>query len=155
MQKRNLYILLLPLLLFSCRPHGVLSSQKMEDVLVALHLTDGVVQSKDFYYGHDAELVRMYQATLDELHVTQQQFDSSLVWYTDHPQIFNKVYPKVVARLEQEMEAYRAQIAKLNNHPRKRNNLPSLDAKTAVYQFGLQQTLYRAPDPIPYMIPVE
>ena len=68
---------------------------------------------------------------------------------------FNKVYPKVVARLEQEMEAYRVQISQLNNHPRKRNNLPSLDAKTAVYQFGLQQTLYRAPDPIPYMIPVE
>lgn len=153
MRKRNLCILFLPLLLLACRPHGVLSSQKMEDVLVALHLTDGVVQSKDFTYGHDAEVVRMYQATMDELHITQAQFDSSLVWYTDHPQIFNKVYPKVVARLEQQMEAYRAQVSQLNN--RKRNNLPSLDAKTAVYQFGLQQTLYRAPDPIPYMIPVE
>ena len=33
-------------------------------------------------------------------------FRSSLVWYTAHPQFFNKIYPKVLRELEAEEEAY-------------------------------------------------
>ena len=36
--------------------------------------------------------------------MTQSQFDSSLVWFTDNPQIFNKIYPKVVSRLQADMD---------------------------------------------------
>ena len=37
---------------------------------------------------------------LDKHGITQAEFDSSLVWFTDNPQIFNKIYPKVIERLE-------------------------------------------------------
>ena len=93
------------LLLFTaCRPKGVLSSREMRDLLYDLHRADGAIQVAGYNYSHDEELARYYQSVLDKHGVTQAQFDSSLVWYTDNPQRFNKIYPKVVAQLEQDLQ---------------------------------------------------
>lgn len=134
----------------SCRPRGVLSAGKMEQVLVALHKTDGVVYAKDFQYGHDAEVVRLYQAALDELGVTQAQFDSSLVWYTDHPQIFNKMYPKVVAQLEAELETIRQSTEDVAPAKSASCTRLSIDDLLSAYRYGLHHDLYSPPEPIPY-----
>ena len=40
--------------------------------------------------------------------VTQAQFDSCLAWYTAHPQLFDKIYPKVLKELDKEREAFLA-----------------------------------------------
>ena len=45
--------------------------------------------------------------------VTQAQFDSSLVWYTDHPLLFNRVYPKVLDQLKAEQELYEQRTAEV------------------------------------------
>ena len=50
--------------------------------------------------------VSYYDAVLAEHGVTRAQFDSSLVWYTAHPQFFNKIYPKALKDLEAEEEAF-------------------------------------------------
>ena len=88
------------LALAGCRPRGVLSSREMRDVLYDLHRADGAIQVAGYNYSHDEELASYYKSVLDKHGITQAQFDSSLVWYTDNPQIFNKIYPQVVARLE-------------------------------------------------------
>ena len=101
-------ILLLALVLSSSctiRPKGIMSSRKMERVLLDLHKTDGAMQVAGLSYGHDPELSAYYLGVLDKHGVTQAQFDSSLVWYTDHPQLFDKIYPRVIARLEKERDA--------------------------------------------------
>lgn len=134
----------------SCRPNGVLSSGKMEQALLALHRTDGVVYAKNFQYGHDAEVVRLYQATLDELGITQAQFDSSLVWYTDHPQIFNKMYPKIVAQLEAELEVCRQLPDDLVSVKSTSRTLREIDDILSIYRYGLHHDLYLPPEPIPY-----
>lgn len=85
-----------------CRPRSVLSVREMREVLYDLHRADGAIQVAGYNYSHDKELAVCYQSVLDKHGLTQAQFDSSLVWYTDHPQIFNKIYPKVVERLEKE-----------------------------------------------------
>lgn len=91
-----------------CRPKGVLSSREMRDVLYDLHRTDGAIQVAGYNYSHDEELAAYYKSVLDKHGITQAQFDSSLVWYTDNPQRFNKIYPKVVARLEADLAAEQA-----------------------------------------------
>ena len=48
---------------------------------------------------------------LERHSVTQAEFDSSLVWYTAHPQLFDKIYPKVMADLQKEEEKYIALLA--------------------------------------------
>lgn len=87
-----------------CRPKGVLSSREMRDVLYDLHRADGAIQVAGYNYSHDEELAAYYKSVLDKHGITQAQFDSSLVWYTDNPQRFNKIYPKVVARLEADLK---------------------------------------------------
>ena len=90
------------MLLSACRPKGILTSHQMRSVLYDLHRAEAVLQVAGYNFGHDEALAKYYQSVLDEHGITQAQFDSSLVWYTDHPQIFNKIYPKIVSRCEQE-----------------------------------------------------
>ena len=99
-------LIALAICLSSCRPHGILSSRKMREVMVELHKTDALLQVSGLQHGHN-EAEDIYYALVLERHgITQAQFDSSLVWYTAHPQLFDKIYPKVLKQLEQEREAF-------------------------------------------------
>lgn len=90
--------------MIGCRPRHVLSNHEMRDVLYDLHRADGAIQVAGYNYSHDQEVAAYYKHILDKHGITQAQFDSSLVWYTDNPQIFNKIYPKVLERLEADLE---------------------------------------------------
>ena len=75
-----------------------------------LHKTDALLQMSGLGMK-DQEAKQIYYAQVLEQHgVTQAQFDSSLVWYTAHPQLFNKIYPKVLAELEAEEKDYLTQL---------------------------------------------
>lgn len=76
----------------------------MRDLLYDLHRVDGAMQVAGYNYGHNEELASYYQSVLNKHGVTQAQFDSSLVWYTDNPQIFNKIYPNVIERLQADFD---------------------------------------------------
>lgn len=107
MKSVSRYIVLVVLLvLVGCRPRGVLSNRQMRELLYDLHRADAILQVAGYNYGHDEALAKSYQVVLDKHGVTQAQFDSSMVWFTDHPQIFDKIYPKVVAQLEADKQAF-------------------------------------------------
>ena len=80
----------------------------MRRLLIDLHKTDALLQANGWQYGHDTQEDACYAIVLERHHVTQAQFDSSLVWYTNHPQIFDKIYPKVVTQLEKEKDDFMA-----------------------------------------------
>ncbi len=86
------------------RPDDVLSAGKMEDVLYDLHRADGIMYVQGYEYGHYDRKGKYYQTVLTKHGITQAQFDSSLVWYTDHPKRFDKIYPKVIERLTAEKD---------------------------------------------------
>lgn len=103
--RRHLYIVLLVLtavILCGCRPKGILRSSQMREVLVDLHKTDALLQMTDKNYVPQEEKAAYYAQVLEKHGITQAQFDSSLVWYTAHPQLFDKIYPKVLAELKDE-----------------------------------------------------
>ena len=99
------------LILSGCRPKGILHSWELRALLYDLHRMDALLQVSGKQYESD-EVRNIYYASVLEKHgVTQAQFDSSLVWYTAHPQLFDKIYPKVIVRLmedEQQFEAAHA-----------------------------------------------
>ena len=78
----------------------------MRSVLVDLHKMEGMIQVSGLQRGHDATEDAYYAAVLKEHGVTQAQFDSSIVWYTKHPQLFDKIYPKVFAQISAEREEF-------------------------------------------------
>jgi len=102
----------------SCRPKGILHSWEMRDLLVDLHKADAVLQISNIP-AQNTEVRRIYYAQVLEKHgVTQTQFDSSLVWYTAHPQLFDKIYPKVLAELQKEEDQFiAAHQEELSLHP--------------------------------------
>lgn len=116
MNKRLLYILLFAAIMFTaCRPKGILHSWEMRDVIVDLHKADALMDVTGVS-RYNTEVRSLYYAQVMESHgITQAQFDSSLVWYTAHPQLFDKIYPRVMKRLEKEKEEYLAQHPELEN----------------------------------------
>lgn len=127
--------------MMGCRPRGVLSNREMRDVLYDLHRVDGALQVAGYSYGHSQEVAGYYKNVLDEHGITQAQFDSSLVWYTDNPQIFNKIYPKVIERLEEDYEREK-QLREANRDKRlSKNKQPKLDIEVARKQIREKQNL--------------
>lgn len=113
---KHLIWFLCGLTLSSCvmRPREVLSNRKMVSLLADLHYAEGVLQAAGYQYGHDQEVNDYYAALLEKHGVTQAQFDSSLVWYTVHPQYFQRVYPKVLERVEQRYADETARLSALD-----------------------------------------
>lgn len=99
-------VLLMNVLLTACKGRDVLSSRKMVAVLTDLHRMDGILQVKGVHRDPNADEEAYYDAVLAANGVTRAEFDSSLVWYTMHPQRFNKLYPRVLKNLEAEHELY-------------------------------------------------
>ncbi len=110
------------LAMIGCRPRGVLSNREMRDVLYDLHRADGAIQTIGYNYSHDHEVAGYYKNVLDKHGITQVQFDSSLVWYTNNPQIFNKIYPKVIERLHSDFEQEKL-IREQNRAKRTQNSM--------------------------------
>ena len=91
--------------LSSCRPKNILPPAEMEDIFYDLHYTEGVLLEAGYASGFNEHVRAAYCVVLEKHHVTQAQFDSSLVWYTDHPLRFDKIYPRILERLQAEREA--------------------------------------------------
>lgn len=89
-----------------CRPEGIMSSRQMRKVLIDIHKTEGAIQAAGVRYDAYEERDMYYAQVLEKHGITQAQFDSSIVWYTAHPQFFNKIYPKVLKEIEAEEEAF-------------------------------------------------
>ena len=101
-----LLLLILSVIVVSCRPKGILHSWEMKSVLVDLHKTEATIQVAGILYGHEEEKGIYYAEVLEKHGITQAQFDSSIVWYTAHPQFFSKIYPKVLKEIKAEEAAY-------------------------------------------------
>ena len=107
------------LLFFSgCRPRGILSSREMRNIIIDLHKTDALLQVAGLQYVDNEARGIYYAQVMEKYGVTQAEFDSSLVWYTAHPQLFDKIYPKVMTQLTNERESfYEKHSAELNLLP--------------------------------------
>lgn len=78
----------------------------MVAVLTDIHRVDGMMQISGMYRSRTNEQAAYYESVLAQHGVTRAEFDSSLVWYTHHPQRFNKIYPKVIKNLDAEHALY-------------------------------------------------
>ena len=122
----------------SCRPRGILHSWEMREVLIDLHKTDALLQIHGIKTGNE-EAKRIYYAQVLERHgITQAEFDSSLVWYTAHPKLFDKIYPKVLAQLDAE----EAEFMALYGDQLTFENTPVRDKKKPFYRSHMDSVLW-------------
>lgn len=107
MKKIIVPLLLLTLLsLFSCGNRYVLSPDEMEELLVDLHLAEGLALQSHQFKSNTSKL-DLYTAVYDKHNTNKAQFDSSMIYYsenlTDLGEIYDNVFDRIV-NLESQVE---------------------------------------------------
>lgn len=107
MRTRSLLLSVLLLsVLCSCQeslPYGVLSESRMESVLVDYHLAQSMAESQSSDLAANRYLY--VRAALDKHHVSEEQFDSSMVYWSAHAEILKQIYERVEKRVESRARA--------------------------------------------------
>ena len=98
------------------RPEIVLPDNKMEDVLYDYHIAKAMGEelSRNEYYKR----VLYIDAVFKKHGITEEVFDSSMVWYAHNPEALTKIYEKVNTRLKRERDGVNHLIAMRDNKPK-------------------------------------
>lgn len=110
MSKKYLSLLLLSTLLASgCsdRPKGILSEDKMVQVMVDLQIAEAYERTGDansYLHGKDRELLG--RGVLMEHGVTVEEMDSTISWYGRNMDEYSKLYKKIDAELNKRQLKY-------------------------------------------------
>jgi hypothetical protein len=102
---RYCLVLLMAVLALSCRyeRYGeIIPSRKLVNVMVDIHLADGIAVNNmaATNFGPRLDSAALYKSVFDKYGVTRAMFDSTLSYYTEHPDEFQKIYNKVTAKLK-------------------------------------------------------
>ena len=106
------YIIPITFLLFSCSkkkvetPHGVLSRQQMVPILADVHIAQAAT-STYITFPKDSIATDSARYTMNDYlpyilkihHTTKAQYDSSIVFYTAHPEMMQEMYDSVITEL--------------------------------------------------------
>lgn len=101
-----LFSILLPLLLawslVSCdrTPRGVISVNEMANLIVDLQLADAYIESHIQDYSDDSSKLVVKQSIFKKHGITQQDYDTSLVWYAHNMDSYIKAHDKAVIKLQ-------------------------------------------------------
>ena len=98
-------IIFLFLLLSACgnRPSWVLSEKKMTDVLYDVHMAESEIEMNNRIYQINSEKglenrQELLASIFRKHKITEQRFDTSLVWYNSHLERYFKIYDELNKR---------------------------------------------------------
>jgi hypothetical protein len=98
------FLLLVAILALSCthRRYGdIIPPKKFINVLVDVHLADGIaVENMSIASSQFLDSASLYGSVFKKYGVTRTMFDSTMSFYSEHPDDFQKVYNKVTAKLK-------------------------------------------------------
>jgi len=89
---------------FSCSdeklPEGVLDKDKMTEVLMEIHILEAKIQKLYLPLDSGMVLFKHYETKLlEDLGVSQETYDKSLVYYIDHSEEMGEIYNQIVDSL--------------------------------------------------------
>lgn len=89
-------------------PGDVLVPEKMVEILVDVHKADAYITQKIVADFQSYQKLQKNNAFYNSLYVkyktNQANFDKSLSFYVQHPDLFKEIYQKVIAKLNEELE---------------------------------------------------
>lgn len=96
-------LLMVALSLLSCdrTPRGVMSVNDMADLIVDLELAEAYIENNSGDYTDDSSKLVIKQSIFKKHGITQQDYDSSLVWYAHNMEDYTKAYDKAVGKLKE------------------------------------------------------
>jgi len=88
----------------ACKKNEALSREKMTEVLYDIQLAESIYQNDAQHFKTKPSKDALIAGVLEKHGITQAQLDSSLVWYADNPEVYNRVNDSVIALLKRESE---------------------------------------------------
>lgn len=98
------YTLYLVFLLCSCGqetekiPSDILSKEKMAQVITDIHIAEAETHLLTFPDSSSNEKISFLKI-FEKHHITKEQYETSLSFYIDHPEMLNEIYQKVLNEL--------------------------------------------------------
>ena len=98
--------IILVVMLSSCgrQPHGVMSVNEMADLIVDLKLAEAYIEAHISDFETDSSKLVIKQSIFKKHGITQQDYDSSIVWYAHNMEDYNKAYDKAIGKLKHRYE---------------------------------------------------
>ena len=94
-------------------PDRYIQPDKMEDILYDYHIADAMYQSNS---GEATTMIAYKTAVLKKNGVSEAEFDSSMVYYTRHTRLLQKIYESLSTRLSKEALALGASASEINQY---------------------------------------
>jgi hypothetical protein len=99
----RLLLTILPVLLLlpacSRTPSRIIPEGKMEYLLADIHLAEAIMDNNYNAFSDSAGQAQLFQSIFEKHKVTKARFDTSLVWYASHLEIYMEIYRKTSSRL--------------------------------------------------------
>jgi len=111
MSRKIITLLTVFLIVTSCgkevipKPRKLLSRDKMVSVLVDIHLADAAFQTRRYTSEEMRKYTEsdFYYSVLKKHNIADEVFEESLIYYSGKPKEFEKIYTRVISKLN-EME---------------------------------------------------
>lgn len=117
--KYNLLLLILVLFVFSaCKvkvPKEVIQPATMEKLLYDYHIAKAMGDGLPYTENYKKALY--VEDVFQKYHVTEAEFDSSMVWYTRNTEVLADMYQKINKRLKTELDDVKRLISIRDNKP--------------------------------------
>ena len=90
-------------------PLNILNKDEMVAVLIDIQLADATVNLSKYGQSHfPGDKVKLFDEIYSKHKITKKKFEESFVYYTDHPEKFQKIYAEVITGLSRKQ----AELAK-------------------------------------------
>lgn len=100
-------ILMLICVAASCSrvPNHILSEKKMRVVLYDMQVAEAIVETNSETYGTSEKRQAVYDGVFLKHHITQAEYDSSLMWYGQHMDLYMRIYKLVLKDVNENIAA--------------------------------------------------
>lgn len=107
------------------RPDSVFQDAQMEDILYDYHIAKAMAD--ELPYNESYKKVLYVESVFSKHGISQAEFDSSMVWFSRHPDVLTKIYEQVKERLKKERDGINHLIALRDNKPKESQPGDSID----------------------------
>lgn len=98
------------------KPDSVMSESQMENLLYDYHIAKAM--GENLSGDEDYKKALYVEAVFDKYGISEEYFDSSMVWYTRNTKTLSEIYEKVSERLKIKQNAINHLIAMRDNKPK-------------------------------------
>ena len=104
-----LVILLFTVLLVGCwkTPDNIISEDDMSAILADMYKAEAMVEEDNNKYYNDSLKMMVRQSVMMKHNVTQEQYDTSIVWYAHNLDVYKDVYENTIKQLDTELNEIR------------------------------------------------